>query len=72
MAKHVDYEKCVIANNGYYGRIITGGSNKERIAIEFDDMPGKVFVFQDRHARKIGWYMLKQGFINPLRNLFKK
>lgn len=65
-------DKVVITTNGYRGRIVIKGSNKEWIALAIDEVPDTVFVFHDKHARALGWYMLKQGFINPIRNLFKK
>ena len=65
-------DKVVWTTNGYYGRIVTDGSDKERIALTIDEVPDTIFVFHDKHARMLGWYMLKQGFINPIRNLFKK
>lgn len=64
--------KVVWTTNGNYGRIVLDGSDKERIALAIDEVPDTIYLFQDKHARKIGWYMLKQGFINPIRNLFKK
>lgn len=64
--------KVVWTTNGNYGRIVLDGSDKERIALAIDEVPDTIYLFHDKHARKIGWYMLLQGFINPIRNLFKK
>jgi len=65
-------DKVVITTNGYRGRVVFNGSNKEWIALAIDEVPDTIYVFHDKHARQIGWYFLKQGFINPIRNLFRK
>lgn len=65
-------DKVVFTTNGYCGRIVIKGSNKEWITLTIDEVPDTVYIFQDKHARHLGWYFLKQGIINPIRNLFKK
>lgn len=65
-------DKVIWTTNGYHGCITIDGSDKERIALEIDEVPNTIFVFHDKHARILGWHMLTQGFINPIRNLFKK
>ena len=65
------HQLLIPADSGNYGRITVGKSDKEHIALEFDNID-MTFYFKDKHARKIGWYMLIQGIINPLRNKFKK
>jgi hypothetical protein len=65
------HQLLIPADSGNYGRITVGEGAKEYIALKFDNFDA-IYYFKNKHARKIGWYMLKQGFINPLRNLFKK
>lgn len=65
------HQLLIPADSGNYGRITVDKSNKEHIALEFDNID-MIFYFKDKHARKIGWYMFIQGVINPICNKFKK
>ena len=68
-----------VAQSGTYGRYRAQG--KEYISIQFEYCPNKdndtiektpVMLMTDRQAKAVGMYFLKQSFINPIRNLFKK
>lgn len=71
MSKNTTDYWLIPADGGTYGRITVDKSNKEHIALEFDNID-MIFYFKDKHARKIGWYMFVQSIINPIRNKFKK
>lgn len=68
-----------VAQSGTYGRYRAQG--KEYISIQFEYCPNKdddmiektpVMLLTYGQAKAVGKYFLKQSFINPIRNLFKK
>ena len=73
-------ELAYYAQSGTYGRRTASKNNKEYIALQVEYCPQKnsnekesspIFLFSNKTARKIGWYFLKQSFINPICNMLK-
>lgn len=63
---------------GYCGRIQKPGNRKETIAVSFElknedsSITETTYTFTEKAARIVGWCLLKESFINPIRNHFRK